>query len=286
MKPILKWAGGKRKYLSKITGFFPQSYNSYHEPFVGAGAVFFSMESDTATINDLNSRLMRFYKVVRDCPDDLIEENKKHEHSEEYFYQAREEFNELLSSVHTDQDRVREASLLLYLNRTCYNGLYRVNSDGEFNTSFGRIKNPNWVQTTRIQSASRLLQNTRMLNKDFKYVLDDTSKGDLVYFDPPYKPRSKTADFTQYTDEGFDQDDQRRLRDTVVELTENNVSVILTNTPSVTELYEKYDVFTIRYVDVRQPINSDPNGRGEKKEALITSVQEEDRVSKTLSNFT
>ena len=130
--PILKWAGGKRQLLADITALFPVTYQAYHEPFVGGGAVFFHLDPDVGTINDLNERLTTFYEVVRDYPDQLIAENKTHEYAEEYFYQAREKFNRALSqSTVTREGRIQEASLLLYLNRTCFNGLYRENSDGE-----------------------------------------------------------------------------------------------------------------------------------------------------------
>lgn len=221
VEPILKWAGGKRQLLPEITALFPTSYDAYHEPFVGGGAVFFHLDPDAGTINDLNERLTTFYEVVREQPDALIAENKTHEHAEEYFYEARSEFNEFLSkSTLTREERVREASLLLYLNRTCFNGLYRENSDGDFNVSFGRYTNPDWVQEQRIRQASRTLQGTQVFNTDFEYVVAEASSGDLVYFDPPYEPVSKTADFNSYHADGFDRDDQRRLRDAAVELCE------------------------------------------------------------------
>ena len=287
VEPILKWAGGKRQLLSEITGLFPTSYEAYHEPFVGGGAVFFHLDPAAGTINDLNERLTTFYEVVRDHPAALIKENKTHEHSEEYFYEARSEFNELLSeSSLTHEDRVREASLLLYLNRTCFNGLYRENSDGEFNVSFGRYTNPDWVQEQRIRKASRTLQGTRVFNTDFEYVLDEAENGDLVYFDPPYEPVSKTADFNSYHADGFDRDDQRRLRDAAVELSEQNVSVLISNSPPVTELYEGYDAFSVTYVDAARAINSDASSRGEVAEVLITNVPSGDRRRKTLADFT
>ena len=287
VEPILKWAGGKRQLLSEITGLFPTSYDGYHEPFVGGGAVFFHLDPDAGTINDLNKRLTTFYEVVRDHPGALIKENKTHEHSEEYFYEARSEFNEFLSeSTLTHEDRVREASLLLYLNRTCFNGLYRENSGGEFNVSFGRYTNPDWVQEQRIRKASRTLQGTRVFNTDFEYVLDEVESGDLVYFDPPYEPVSKTADFNSYHADGFDRDDQRRLRDAAVELSEQNVSVLISNSPPVTELYEGYDAFSVTYVDAARAINSDASSRGEVAEVLITNVPSGDRRRKTLADFT
>ena len=285
--PILKWAGGKRQLLSEITALFPTTYEAYHEPFVGGGAVFFHQDPDDGTINDLNTRLTTFYEIVRDQPNDLIAENKTHEHTEEYYYNARSEFNALLTqSTLTQDERVREASLLLYLNRTCFNGLYRENSDGEFNVSFGRYSNPDWVQEQRIRKASRVLQDTAVFNTDFSYVVDEASSGDLVYFDPPYEPVSKTADFNSYQAAGFDREDQRRLRDAVIELTEMDVSVILSNSPPVAELYEDHDVFSIRYVDAARAINSDASSRGEVSEVLITNVPPGEQRRKTLSDFT
>ena len=287
VEPILKWAGGKRQLLSEITALFPISYEAYHEPFVGGGAVFFDQDPNDGTINDLNTRLTTFYEIVRDQPDALIDENKTHEHTEEYYYNARSEFNALFSqSTLTRDERVREASLLLYLNRTCFNGLYRENSDGEFNVSFGRYSNPDWVQEQRIRKASRVLQDTVVFNTDFSYVVDEASTGDLVYFDPPYEPVSKTADFNSYQAGGFDREDQRRLRDVVIELTEMDVSVILSNSPPVTELYEGHDVFSIRYVDATRAINSDASSRGEVSEVLITNVPAGEQRRKTLSDFT
>lgn len=287
VEPILKWAGGKRQLLSEITAQFPISYEAYHEPFVGGGAVFFHQDPDDGTINDLNTRLTTFYEIVRDQPDALIAENKTHEHTEEYYYDARSEFNTLLTqSTLTQDERVREASLLLYLNRTCFNGLYRENSDGEFNVSFGRYSNPDWVQEQRIRKASRVLQDTVVFNTDFSYVVDEASSGDLVYFDPPYEPVSKTADFNSYQAAGFDREDQRRLRDVVIELTEMGVSVILSNSPPVGELYEGYDAFSVRYVDATRAINSDASSRGEVSEVLITNVPPDEQRRKTLSDFT
>ncbi|QUO48171.1 MULTISPECIES: DNA adenine methylase [Halorubrum] len=287
VEPILKWAGGKRQLLSEITALFPTTYEAYHEPFVGGGAVFFDQDPDDGTINDLNTRLTTFYEIVRYQPDALIDENKTHEHTEEYYYNARSEFNALFSQSNLTRDeRVREASLLLYLNRTCFNGLYRENSDGEFNVSFGRYSNPDWVQEQRIRKASRVLQGTAVFNTDFSYVVDEASSGDLVYFDPPYEPVSKTADFNSYQAEGFDREDQRRLRDVVVELTEMDVSVILSNSPPVTELYEDHGMFSIRYVDATRAINSDASSRGEVSEVLITNVPAEAQRRKTLSDFT
>jgi len=285
--PILKWAGGKRQLLADITALFPVTYQAYHEPFVGGGAVFFHLDPDVGTINDLNERLATFYEVVRDYPDQLIAENKTHEYAEEYFYQAREKFNRALSqSTVTREDRIQQASLLLYLNRTGFNGLYRENNDGEFNVPFGRHTNPDWVQEQRIRKASRSLQGMDVFNTDFDYVLEEATSGDLVYFDPPYEPVSKTADFNTYHADGFDRDDQRRLRDTAVELSKKDVAVLISNSPPVAELYETYDTFAVTYVDAARTINSDASNRGDVAEVLITNVPPSDRRRKTLADFT
>lgn len=234
VEPILKWTGGKRQLLSEITARFPVEYDGYHEPFVGGGAVFFALEPDHGSINDINTRLVNFYEFVREWPEDLIEENRTHEYSDEYYYDARDEFNDLRTvDEKTREQAVREASLLLYLNRTGFNGLYRENSDGEFNVPIGDYANPDWVQAETIRAAHNVLQNTTIHNEDFGYVRDEVGENDLVYFDPPYQPVSETADFTDYHAEGFDKDDQKRLRVLAVELNDAGAYVVLSNAPPV-----------------------------------------------------
>lgn len=286
VEPILKWAGGKRQLLSSITAVFPESFNHYHEPFFGGGAVFFSLEPEDGTINDLNQRLMDFYRMVKRWPEDLIEENTTHEHTEDYYYQVRDEFNDLRDlEEKSKSDAIREASLLLYLNRTCFNGLYRENSNGEFNVPFGSYSNPNWIQADRIRAMSRVIQDTEIRNEDFEYVRDVTEPNDLVYFDPPYQPVSTTADFTDYHAEGFTKADQTRLRDLAIDLSERDVYVVASNSPPVAALYEDYDEFDVQEVDASRSINSDGANRGDVAEILITNVPSAMQRERTLSEF-
>ncbi|MFC7097089.1 DNA adenine methylase [Halobaculum marinum] len=287
VEPILKWAGGKRQLLSEITAQFPVAFDRYHEPFIGGGAVFFHLEPDAGSLNDLNDRLTTLYEVIRDRdPEVLIEENRSHEHSEEYYYDARDEFNELHAVADkTDQQRLREASLFVYLNRTCFNGLYRENSSGEFNVPVGRYANPDWVQADRIRALHEVLQDTTIHNEDFEYVREAATAGDLVYFDPPYEPVSTTANFNDYHAEGFGKDDQKRLRDLAVDLDEAGVSVVLSNSPPVAELYEEYDQFEVNVVQATRAINSDADNRGEVAEVLITNVPVDEQRRTTLSSF-
>ena len=286
-EPILKWVGGKRQLLQELHSRFPISYNNYHEPFIGGGAVFFELEPSEGTINDLNRRLITFYEIIRDHPEQLIEENQRHEYKEEYYYDARDRFNEL----HRLDDRslaqrVEEASLMLYLNRTGYNGLYRENQSGGFNVPFGRHTNPDFIRERQIRRASGILDDIEIYNRDFDYVVDYANEGDLVYFDPPYEPVSETADFTQYQSDGFDKDDQRRLRDLAIELDQNGVHVVLSNSPPVGELYEDVSGFTIDVVGAARMVNSDADNRDDVAEVIITNVPTDGQRQQDLGSYT
>jgi len=286
VQPVLKWAGGKRQLLSEITARFPESYDRFHEPFFGGGAVFFDLAPEEGSINDINRRLVTLYRVVQQHPERLVEDNRTHEHSDDYYYDARDEFNDLHAvDDKTDEERVREASLFVYLNRTCFNGLYRENQNGEFNVPVGNYANPDWVQAERIRAVSDALRDTAIHNEDFEYVREAATTGDLVYFDPPYQPVSTTADFNDYHAEGFDRDDQRRLRDLAVDLDEAGVRVVLSNSPPVAELYEEYEAFEVEIVQATRAINSDGDGRGEVAEVIISNVPTDERRRRELSEF-
>lgn len=271
--PILKWAGGKRSLIPDVLSLFPADYKkcTYHEPFIGGGAVFFKIRPNSGSINDINSRLMNFYRVVRDKPEKLIAQARQYSHDEEAYYKLRDRFNQ------PGLSGVEEAALLLYLNKTAFNGLYRVNSKGEFNVPFGRYKNPTIVPERRILSANKILKNVEIFNKDFSYVLDHTAEGDLCYFDPPYQPISSTANFTSYSAEGFDFSEQRRLRDLCVNLNERAVFFVLSNSYAepVRELYREIEEFRIEIVQAKRAISSKASTRGPINEILVTNIPNE-----------
>ena len=296
-EPVLKWAGGKRQILSQIVDHFPpdEEITGYHEPFFGGGAVFFRRcSSYDGTVNDINTRLINFYKVVRDHPNELlrelekfdrpdadpdpdrpfVEENRKGKEIKSYYYQVRELFNRRPNDE--EFDRIEEAAQLLYLNRTCYNGLYRENLSGEFNVPSGNYKNPDWEQRPRIREASEALEGVELLNTDFSYVADYAEEGDLVYCDPPYDPNGNASTFAEYGSDVFGKEEQERLRDLALELNDRGVYVVISNAPSVGELYEPFneDGFHVSGVGARRAINSNADGRGKVKEVIVTNAEE------------
>ncbi len=268
--PILKWAGGKRQLLQHIINLFPKNYSklTYHEPFVGSGAVFFTIEPKKGSINDVNEHLINFFKTVRDNPEGLIEEASKYPYEKETYYKLRDKFNEEKIS---DLER---ASLFLYFNKTDFNGLWRVNSKGKFNVPFGRYSNPTIVPEDKIRNSSRVLQNTEILCIDFSYIEKMAQEGDLCYFDPPYEPVSDTAYFTSYTATGFDMKEQERLANTCKKLDEKGVLFVLSNShvKQIVDLYENNPKFRIHVVEARRSINSKADKRGPIKEILVTNI--------------
>jgi DNA adenine methylase len=278
--PILKWAGGKRQIMDEIIAHFPKDYRSrrFHEPMFGAGAITFKIEPKSGTINDINRRLVNLYKVIKTNPEELIQYNRRHHYDKEYFYKARERFNVPVKGEALDP--VEEASLLIYLNRSCFNGLYRENSSGGFNVPFGSYTTVDFVQEIKIHKAHDVLSGLKIHNEDFNYVNKSTKPGDLVYFDRPYHPVSLTASFTSYSKEDFGIKDQERLRDTMTKLHKRGVMVVLSNSdaPEVRALYEQLDGFTITEIKANRAINSNGSKRGEVGELIVTNVPIENRV--------
>lgn len=263
--PIVKWAGGKRQLLFEIQKNMPKSYNRYFEPFIGGGAVFFETQPKNAYISDINEELVNLYSVIQNTPNDLIDDLYRHENSKEYFLKIRGIDRE---SKYKKWSAVQKASRFIYLNRTCFNGLYRVNSKGEFNVPFGNYSNPRIVDSENILNCSQILQKTEIKCADFSEILKYAKKGDFVYFDPPYVPLSDTSSFTSYTKEGFDIDMQFKLRDVCDELDSKGVKFLLSNsdTKIINELYLSYN---IKKVFASRAINANAAGRGKITEVLV-----------------
>lgn len=259
--PVLKWAGGKGRLLAQYQPYFPTNYRRYYEPFVGSAAVFFHLRPAEARLSDTNAELINVYQVLQDRVEQLLHDLAIHSehHNKEHFYEVRAE---------TPHDPVKRAARTLYLNRTCYNGLYRVNSKGGFNVPFGRYKRPRILMPERLRAASAALQGVRLEVAPFEAVLGEARKGDLVYFDPPYQPLSVTSSFTAYTRDSFGIPQQRQLAEVFRKLARKKVQVMLSNSdaPLVRELYADF-----RIVEVLAPrfINSKADRREAIKELLI-----------------
>lgn len=273
VQPVLKWAGGKRQLLSEISKYIPKSIKNYYEPFIGGGAVLFHLQPKKAIINDFNNELINVYTVIRDNLEELLIDLQKHKNEEEYFYYTRAldrtpEFNTL--------NNIQKASRILYLNKTCFNGLFRVNSNGEFNTPFGKYKNPNITNSITLRAVSNYLNENdiKFLNGDFETALKGIRKGSFVYFDPPYHPISDSSNFTGYTLGGFNNEDQERLKKLCDTLTKKGVKFLLSNSasPFILDLYKDYK---IELVTATRNINSDGAKRGEINEVLVRNYEQD-----------
>lgn len=263
--PIVKWVGGKRQLMFELLKNMPKSYNRYFEPFIGGGALFFELQPDNAYISDMNEELINLYQVVRDNVDGLLIDLKKHDISKEYFMDIR---NIDRSKEYQKWSDIQKASRFIYLNRTCFNGMYRVNSQGQFNVPFGHYKNPRIIDENNLLNCSELLKKTEIKYADFSEILSKVQKGDFVYFDPPYIPLNETSSFTSYTKDGFDIDMQFTLRDVCDDLDSMGVKFMLSNsdTKLVDELYANYE---IKKVFASRQINANADGRGKITEVLV-----------------
>lgn len=269
--PFVKWVGGKRQLMPAIKVLLPQRYTTYYEPFIGGGAVLFGTQPKRAVINDSNNELINTYRVVKDHPEELITDLKTHINDSDYFYEIRaldrqDDFNQL--------SNIKRASRVIYLNKTCYNGLYRVNNSGEFNAPFGKYKNPNIVNEVTIRAVSKFLNTNDIIirNGDFEDALIDVERNSFVYFDPPYDPVSKSSNFTGYVEGGFDIFDQLRLRELCDRLDAEGVKFLVSN--SATQyILDQYANYNITLVKANRPINSDATKRGEVDEVLIRNYE-------------
>lgn len=267
VKPFLKWAGGKRQLLPEIRSYLPSSFKTYYEPFIGGGAVLFDCQPEQAVVNDINCEIINVYRVIKDDVEGLIARLKEHKNDEDYYYRLREldrteQFDDLSS--------VEKAARIIYLNKTCFNGLFRVNTQGQFNVPFGKYKRPNIVNEDVLRAINSFLNRSRLeiLNKDFEEALEGISSEDFVYFDPPYDPLSDSSSFTGYTLSGFSRDEQRRLKGLCDRLHSRGVKFLLSNsaTPFIEELYKDYDII---YVKAKRNINSVGKSRGKINEVLV-----------------
>lgn len=261
-KPFLKWAGGKRQLLPHLRERIPVNLGTYHEPFIGGGALFFDTHPNRAVIADYNLRLVRTYRAVRDNPEAVIKLLATYPNDKEFFLSLR-------AKDIDGADDVELAAWMIYLNRTGFNGLYRVNRKGGFNVPFGRYKNPKICDADNLKAVSERLAGVEILHSDFRSVEDRAVAGDFVYFDPPYVPASNTASFTAYTKNGFDLDDQAELRDLAKRLKDKGVSVLLSNS-SVPEVHALYaEGFETIEIFANRAINCNAAKRGKVAEALI-----------------
>lgn len=264
-RPPVKWAGGKGQLLLQLAPLFPAGFNRYHEPFVGGGAVFFHLEPEQAVLVDSNQDLINFYLVVRDNLEELLLDLQHHRNEAQYYYRIR--------ALDPDRlDPVTRASRFLYLNKTGYNGLWRVNRQGRHNVPFGHYKNPRYIDEPNLRLVSAALRRAEILCGDFSLVLDRASEGDFIYFDPPYHPVSETACFTSYTSDAFSAEDQERLAGVFRELDRRGCLVMLSNsdTELIRSLYRGYDT---RVVQARRAINCRPERRGPVAELVIRNYQ-------------
>lgn len=273
-KPFLKWVGGKRQLLPTLNHYLPAKFNTYYEPFVGAGALMLSLQPRRAVINDLNQELIACYRVIQKHPDELIAQLHNHQNTSDYFYEIRG--LDRKPEVFAQLNEIQRASRMIFLNKTCYNGLYRVNRKGEFNAPFGRYRNPCIVDEAGIRAVNRFLNRrpVKILNTDFELAVAGTRAGDFVYFDPPYDPVSTSASFTAYQQNGFGPNEQRRLARVVHDLTRRGCRVMLSNssTDFIRSLYK--DMRVLR-VGATRRINSIASRRGEIDELLVMNYHPE-----------
>jgi DNA adenine methylase len=274
MKPIIKWVGGKTQLLNKIRERLPESFNTYYEPFAGGLAVLLDLDPDNAVINDVNSELINTYIMIRDHVEDvivsLVHLDTEHELAadpKDYYYKVRSAFN-----LNLGVQRPIQAARFIYLNKHCFNGLYRVNKKGEFNVPFNGKKSGKSFDADHLREFSTRLKKARILNTDFEATVKSASVGDFVFFDSPYAPITATS-FTDYTKEGFSYEDHVRLAKVFKELTNRGCYCMLTNhdTPLIRELYKDY---RIEVVDVRRSINRNGSDRTG-KEVIITNYNPE-----------
>ena len=261
--PVLKWVGGKRQLLDTLTPLLPKRMTAYCEPFVGGGAMLFNMQPNVAYVNDINSDLIRVYNTIRSDVENLILTLTDFKNESDFFYSVRDwDRNKEKYAMLSD---VQKSARILYLNKTCFNGLYRVNNAGEFNSPFGNYRNPNIVNAPVLRAVSAYLNSAtiHLTSTDYREVLEKIPKGTFVYLDPPYDPISNTSSFTGYSKGGFSRDDQIRLRECCDDLTKRGIKFMLSNS-STEFIREQYAAYNIITVQAKRSINAVASRRDRK----------------------
>lgn len=270
--PVLKWVGGKRQLLSAITPLLPKRITTYCEPFVGGGALLFDLQPNTAYVNDINSDLICVYNVIKSDVEALITALQDFKNEADYFYAVRDWDRD--KSKYSSLSDVQKAARVLYLNKTCYNGLFRVNNAGEFNSPFGNYRNPNIVNAPTLRAVSSYLNTAtvHLTSLDYAEVLETLPKGTFVYLDPPYDPVSDTSSFTGYSKGGFTHDEQIRLRECCDSLHKRGLKFMLSN--SATDfIKQQYATYHIAIVKSKRAVNSDSTKRGEVDEVVVRNYE-------------
>ena len=268
-KPFLKWAGGKTKLLDQLLPLLPSDIEErrYFEPFLGGGSMFFHLQPQGAMLGDVNAELITTYEAVRACVDDVLEELAslcQSPMSADTYYQCRERYNGGHMSM------VEKAALFIYLNKTCFNGIYRVNKAGLFNVPYGQRKTPYVVEEEALRESSRVLRHAALLPLKYKDTALMASHKAFVYFDPPYMPLSATSNFATYAKEGFSFEDQKELRELCGTLNARGVKFMVSNSDTP-ELRELYSMFNLHTITATRSINSKGNGRGAVLELVVTN---------------
>ena len=268
ISPILKWVGGKRQLLPSIVPLLPQNYKTYVEPFLGGGALLFATQPKVALVNDVNEELINVYQVVKNDVEELVSLLKTYDSSSETFYHIRGLDRDV--EKYASLSAVERAARIIYLNKTCFNGLFRVNRKGQFNVPFGKYKKPNIVNESVLRGVSEYFNSVDITftSKDYLSVLGNVPSDSFVYLDPPYDPVSETANFTGYAKGGFGRDEQVKLRDACVALNDMGIKFMLSN--SATDFIKKlYADFEINIVSANRAVNSDGSKRGKVEEVIV-----------------
>lgn len=270
--PVLKWVGGKRQLLDVLTSLLPSRITAYCEPFVGGGALLFDLQPNNAYVNDINDELIRVYNVIKSDVEALILALQDFKNEADYFYAVRDWDRD--KDKYSSLSDIKKAARILYLNKTCYNGLFRVNNAGEFNSPFGNYRNPNIMNVPTLRAVSLYLKtaNVYLSSLDYAKVLEGLPNGTFVYLDPPYDPVSDTSSFTGYSKGGFSRDDQIRLRECCDKLNERELKFMISN--SATDfIREQYSAYNIVTVQAKRTVNSDSRKRGEVDEVVVRNYE-------------